>query len=323
MPEQPPVVIITRDIPGDPPQIPGATVLAGPAEPPSREAVLARVRGAAVVITMFSDRVDRAFLESAGTGLRGVCNFAVGVDNIDLVACRERGVIVTNTPDAVTEGTANMAIGLLLAVARRIVEGDRFVRSGAWSRRAPLSMAEMLGPELAGATMHIVGAGRIGRATALRARALGMRVLYTARSGKPEMESSPIDARRVGLDDGLRLADVVSMHTPLTDETRHLLDRRRIGLLKQRCIVINTARGPVIDEAALAAALSEGRIYGAGLDVFEREPEVHAPLLSHDRVVLTPHIGSGEWHWRRLMSRMVLDAAEAILHGREPEHRVV
>ncbi len=323
MSEEQALVVVTRAVPGDPVSIEGARVLVGPTETPTRESTLERVRGASVVITMFTDEVDAAFLDAAGPGLRGVCNFAVGYNNIDLDACRERGVVVANTPDVVTEGTANMAIGLLLAVARRIVEGDRFVRSGEWERRAPLAMGEMLGPELAGRTLQIVGAGRIGYATALRAKAFGMEVIYTSRRRKLAFEGAPVCGRWVELEEGLREADVVSVHTPLTPETRHLLNAERLAMLKPDAIVINTSRGPVIDEAALAEALRARRIWGAGLDVLEDEPRVHPGLLGLDNVVMTPHVGSGEWRWRAEMTRMCERSAAAILRGDEPEHRVV
>ena len=272
---------------------------------------------------MFTDEVDAAFLDAAGQQLRGICNFAVGYNNIDLNACKEHGIVVTNTPDAVTEGTANMAMGLLLAVARRIVEGDRFARSGEWGKRAPLGMGEMLGLGLAGRTIHIVGAGRIGYATALRARAFGMGVIYTSRRRKLACEGAPLCGRWGELEEGLRQADVVSMHTPLTDETRHLLNADRLAMLKPDAMVINTSRGPVVDEAALAEVLREKRIWGAGLDVFEEEPKVHLGLGELDNVVMMPHVGSGEIRWRNEMTRMCEASARAILAGEEPEHRVV
>ncbi len=323
MSDERPVVVVTREVPGDPVEIEGARVVVGPEGVPTREQTLERVRGASVVITMFTDEVDAGFLDAAGDRLRGVCNFAVGYNNIDLPACRARGVVVTNTPDAVTEGTANMAMGLLLAVARRIVAGDRFVRGGEWPKRAPLGMGEMLGPELSGRVMHIVGAGRIGYATALRAKAFGMQVIYTSRRRKLAFEGAPLCGRWVDLEEGLRQADVVSLHTPLTDETRHLLSADRLALLKPDAMVINTSRGPVIDEAALAEALRERRIWGAGLDVFEHEPRVNPGLLELDNVVMTPHVGSGEWKWRAEMTRMCEASARDILRGEEPEHRVV
>lgn len=323
MREDLPIVVITREIPGDPIEIEGVKVRPGPADAPDRDRLLAMVEGATVVVSMFSDSIDRAVLDAAGPRLRGVCNFAVGYNNIDLDACRERGIVVTNTPDAVTEGTANMAVGLLLSVARRIAEADRFVRSGAWAGQAPLSMGDWMGLDLAGKTLHIVGAGRIGYATAVRAAAFGMRVIYTSRTPKPVFEQAPLAAERFSLDDGLARADVVSLHTPLTPETRHLLDRRRLGLLKPDAILINTSRGPVVDEAALVAALRERRIWGAGLDVMEDEPLLAAGLAELDNAVLTPHIGSAERRWRAEMTRMCERAARAIIAGQEPEHRVV
>lgn len=290
---------------------------------PTREEMFELVRGASVIVSMFMDRVDRELLDAAGPGLKGVCNFAVGYNNIDLELCKERGIAVTNTPDAVTEGTANLGFLLLLACARRLLESDRFARTGAWAEHGPLNMMDFLGLELTGRVIHIVGAGRIGYAMALRARAFGMDVIYTSRGRKIDFEIAPLCARRVELDEGLRLADVVSIHTPLTPETRHLLNKERIGMLKPEAIVVNTSRGPTIDEAALAAALKAKRIWGAGLDVFEEEPRVHPDLVGLDNVVMTPHIGSAERRWRETMSRMCEANAQAILEGREPPNRVV
>lgn len=290
---------------------------------PTRDELLDVVRGASVIVSMFMDKVDRELLDAAGEGLKGVCNFAVGYNNIDLELCRDRGIAVTNTPDAVTEGTANIGFLLLLASARRLIEADRFTRTGAWVEHGPLSMTDFLGLELTGRVIHIVGAGRIGYAMALRARAFGMDVIYTSRSRKIDFEIAPVCARRVDLEEGLRVADVVSIHTPLTPETRHLLNRERIGMLKREAIVVNTSRGPTIDEAALAEALREKRIWGAGLDVFEEEPVVHPELAKLDNVVMSPHIGSAERRWRETMSRMCEANAQAILEGREPPNRVV
>ncbi len=290
---------------------------------PTRDELLDVVRGASVIVSMFMDKVDRELLDAAGEGLKGVCNFAVGYNNIDLELCQDRGIAVTNTPDAVTEGTANIGFLLLLASARRLIEADRFTRTGAWVEHGPLSMTDFLGLELTGRVIHIVGAGRIGYAMALRARAFGMDVIYTSRSRKIDFEIAPVCARRVDLEEGLRVADVVSIHTPLTPETRHLLNRERIGMLKREAIVVNTSRGPTIDEAALAEALREKRIWGAGLDVFEEEPVVHPELAKLDNVVMSPHIGSAERRWRETMSRMCEANAQAILEGREPPNRVV
>lgn len=315
----PPLVVIVRPVPGDP-SFPGCEVRTGADRALSRRELLGLVRGAAVVVTMFSHKVDAEFLDAAGDQLRGVCNFAVGVDNIDLAECARRGVTVTNTPHAVTEGTADMAWALLLAVTRRIVEADRFVRSGAWAERGPLGMTDLLGGDLTGRTLLIVGAGRIGYATATRSLGWGMRVLYTARSRHWEFELAPLAALRVELDEGLALADVVSIHTPLTPQTRHLIDERRLALMKPGAIVINTARGPVIDEPALARALAGGQLGGAGLDVFEQEPDVDSALLTLPNVVLAPHIGSASRRYREMMTAMVCEDAMAILSGRAPRH---
>lgn len=317
-----PIVAVTRRTPGVI-AVPGAEVRVlgdGRAE---RGALLGFVEGASVVCSMFTDRIDAELLDAAGAGLKGVCNFAVGYDNFDLEACRERGVIVCNTPDAVTEGTANLAFLLLLGAARRIIEADRYARSDDYPANGVLGMHDFMGQDLVGKLLLIVGAGRIGYATALRARAFGMRIGYVARSRHLDFEMAPLGGERFELEDGLRRADAVSVHTPLTPATRHLFNRERIGLLKPTAIVVNTARGPVIDEAALAEALEAGRLWGVGLDVFEREPEVHPVLRGHPRAVLTPHIGSAEERWRAAMAAMVSENAAAMLAGREPPNRVV
>lgn len=305
----------------------GVSVRDGLERAMTRAEVLEHIRGAHVVVTWVSERVDAEFLASAGPQLVGVCNFAVGVDNIDLEACRTRsggGVIVTNLPDAVTEGTADMAWALTLAVARRTVEADRFARSAEYSARGPLGPDEFLGQDLAGKTLHIVGAGRIGFAVAQRSVGWGMKVLYTARSAKPEFESALFRGERVSLEEGLKHADVVSLHTPLTPETRHLIGRRELSLLKPSAMLINTSRGPVVDESALVDALRERRIWGAGLDVFENEPTVHPGLLSLTNCVLSPHIGSAGMRSRMTMTRMTLSTAAALLRGeRSMTNRVV
>ncbi len=316
-----PVIAVTRRIPGAI-RVEGAEVRIAGDKVLSPSELRDFARDASILVTMYTDRVDDALLEAAGPRLRGVCNFAVGVDNFDFGACRRRGVVVTNTPDAVTEGTADMAWALALAAARRVVEGDRFARSGDWKRHGPLGMAEFMGLDFTGRTLLIVGAGRIGFATALRSRGWGMRVLYVARSRHWEFELAPLAAQRVSLEDGLAKADLVSVHVPLTPETRHIIDARAIGLMKPTAILVNTARGPVVDEAALASALKERRIWGAGLDVFEREPEVHPDLPGLDNVVMTPHLGSAAVRYREMMTEMVAENARAILAGREPPNRV-
>ena len=316
-----PLVSVTRAVPGEI-DVPGAEVRISGERALSRPELLRFIAGSRVIVTMFSDRVDDEFLDAAGPNLRGVCNYAVGYDRIDVAACARRGVIVTNTPDAVTEGTANLAWALILAVARRVVEADRFARSPEYAQRGPLGITEFLGRDLTGRKLLIVGAGRIGYAVALRSIGWGMRVQYVARTRHVDFELAPLGARRVTLDDGLRNADVISIHTPLTPDTRHLIDARALTLMKPTAILINTARGPVVDEAALAAALAERRIWGAGLDVFEEEPVVHPRLLALDNAVLTPHIGSAEDKYRRLMSEIVSENARAIIEGRDPPNLV-
>lgn len=320
-PRTTPIVAVTRRIPGQL-DIPGVDVrIAGP-DLPSRSQTLRFISGADIVIPMFTDRVDDQFLDSAGDRLRGICNFAVGYDNIDIEACRRRGVIVTNTPDAVTEGTADIAWALILAVARRLVEADRYARSEAYPARGPLAMDELLGADLTGRTLLIVGAGRIGFATAMRSIGWGMHVLYVARTPHWEFDLAPLAAEHVSLEEGLDRADVVSIHTPLSDETRHLIDARALALMKPTAILINTARGPVVDEAALADALNDGRLLGAGLDVYENEPAIHPDLIALDNTVLLPHIGSGARRYREMMTRMVAQNAAAILADKEPPNRI-
>ncbi len=313
--------VITRYVPG-PALIPGADVTIAPDERMPRADLLRFIRGADVIVSMFYDQVNDEFLDAAGPQLKGVCNYAVGYNNFDLAACKRRGVLVTNTPDAVTEGTANLAFALILATARRLAEADRYVRTGAFERDGNPGPAGWMGMHLTGQELLIVGPGRIGRAVALRALGFGMRIAYAGRSRKLEWELAPLAARRIELDEGLARADVVSIHTPLTPETRHLIDARRIALLKPTAIIVNTARGPIIDEAALADALAANKIYGAGLDVFEHEPKVHPRLLTLDNVVLAPHIGSAEKRYREIMTELACENAGAILAGKRPPNVV-
>lgn len=317
-----PLVAFCRAVPG-PVDIPGAEIHPGSDRALPRDKLLTAVRGAAVIVTWVSERVDAELLNAAGPGLRAVCNFAVGVDNIDLPECQRRGVIVTNTPDAVTQGTADMAWALILGVARRVNIADRFARSDEYAKVGPLGPDEFLGQDLTGRSLLIIGAGRIGYATALRSIGWGMRVLYASRRRNLEFEMAPLAAEQVPLEDGLRRADVVSIHTPLTNETRAMINAARLALLKPTAILINTARGPIIDEAALVEVLKARRIWGAGLDVFEREPEVHPGLRQLDNCLLSPHIGSASAWSRGMMTRMVCDNARAVLAGKEPPNRVV
>ncbi len=315
-------VRITRSIPGKL-CIPNACVQTLGADLATPDTLRPFVLGAHALVTMYTDPVNHELLDAAGEQLQIVNNFAVGYDNIDLQACKDRGVIVCNTPDAVTEGTANIAFLLMLSVARRLIQADRYARSTDYPSRGQLGMSDFMGLDLCGKELLIVGAGRIGYATALRAKSLGMTIAYVARSRHLEFEMAPLGARRVDLEQGLTQADVVSIHTPLTPDTRHLINAQRLGSMKPDAILINTARGPIVDESALSESLELGHLWGAGLDVYENEPVVHPGLIACDRVVLTPHIGSAEERWRRAMTQMVQTSITAVFDGQEPPNRVI
>ena len=315
-------VRITRAIPGKL-DLPNACVRVLSDGLSSSEAIRAFVSGADALVTMYTDRVDESLLDAAGDGLRIVNNFAVGYDNIDLEACKSRGIVVCNTPDAVTEGTANIAFLLMLSVARRLIQADRYARSEAYPANGQLGMADFMGLDLCGKELLIVGAGRIGYAMALRAKSLGMRIADVARTRHLDFEMAPLAARRVELEEGLRDADVVSIHTPLTSQTKHLINADRLAMMKKDSILVNTSRGPVVDESALVDALESGHLWGAGLDVYEQEPTVHPGLIACDRAVLTPHIGSAEQRWREAMTEMVQTNISAVFAGEEPLTRVV
>jgi len=280
--------------------------------PLSPDELRAVVVGAHGILTTPRDRVDASVLDAAGPQLRVVSNYATGTDNIDLDACTTRGIAVGNTPDAVVEPTADIAWLLILGAARRAFEGERLARSGDW---AGVSPNELLGVRLLDKTLLIVGAGKIGLATARRALGWRMRILYVARSRHPEFEAAPFNATRVELDDGLREADVVSLHTPLTPETRHLIDARRLALMKPGAILINTARGAVVDEAALVDALQQRRLRAAGLDVYENEPALHPGLAELDNAFLLPHLGSATEEDRHWMTEQAVANLVAGLKG--------
>lgn len=315
-------VVITRRVP--PPAVEllqqaGLNVdLIDQDDPPGRDELLRRVSGAAGLITMLSEKVDAALLAAAGRGLKVVANFAVGFDNIDLPACRQHGVRVTNTPGVLTDATADLAWALILSAARRVVEGDQLVRSGRWTGWTPL---QLLGLQLTGSTLGIVGAGRIGTATALRSQGFGMRVLYTDSQANRELEQK-LGALQVDLPQLLATADVVSLHVPLTPESRHLIGAAELKTMKPTAILINTARGPIIDEAALIEALRDRRLAAAGLDVYEHEPRLTPGLADLPNVVLLPHLGSAATATRQKMSQMVAENVIAVLRGQEPPNPV-
>lgn len=275
------------------------------------------IHGSGAVLGMLSDPFTREVIESVPE-LKVIATYAVGYNNIDIACCRERGIRVCNTPDVLTEATAELAFALLLAVSRRIVEGDRFTREGRFTGWEP---GLMLGVELAGKTCGVIGLGRIGAAFARRARASGMDVIYTNRSESPH--AAAVQARRVPLEELLRTADVVSIHTPLNAESAGLLSRERLALLKADAILVNTARGQVVDEAALVELLRARRIFGAGLDVFEREPELSPGLVDLPNVVLAPHAGSATRETRAKMGELCAQAIIDVLEGREPRNAVV
>lgn len=271
------------------------------------EQLRAAVAGKHALITMLTEKVDAALLD-AGPDLKVVANVAVGFNNIDVAACRARGVICTNTPDVLTESVADFTWALILAVTRRLSEGERVLRRHEWKGWA---FDYMLGTELRGKQLGLVGLGRIAAAVAARASVFGVRVAYSSRSDK----GLP-GAQRMSLDELLVSSDVVSLHVPLTPETTHLIDRKALTRMKRSAYLINTARGPVVDEEALAWALKERLIAGAALDVYEREPIVHPDLFELDNVLLVPHLGSGTTETRTAMADLAADNVVAVLSGR-------
>ena len=279
-----------------------------------REQLLALVEGVDVAVTMLVDRVDDEFLDAAGPSLRGICNVAVGFDNVDLAACARRGVVVTNTPGVLDNATADLAFALLLAARRRLGEGERLVRAGKPWR---FGLNFMVGHDLSGGRLGIVGLGGIGARVGARGRGFGMEIAYFGRRESPH--AAELEATRLDLDELLATSDAVSLHTPFTPETRHLIGARELALMKPTATLVNTARGAVVDEEALVAALRDGQIAGAGLDVYEHEPDVHPGLLELENVVLLPHIGSATVETRAAMGELAARNAIAIARGEAPE----
>lgn len=275
-----------------------------------------RVEEAMGILCFPGDLVDRSTIERGGR-LRVIATASVGYDHIDVSAARERNVTVTHTPGVLTDATAELTFALMLAAARRVVEADRFVRSGAWRG---FRFDLLLGLELAGSTLGVVGAGRIGTAVIERARAFGMRIFYTNRNPRPALDAG--GAERVSLDALLCKSDVVSLHVPLSTETHHLIGTRELALLKPGAILVNTARGPIVDEAALVEGLRAGRPAAAGLDVFEHEPLLSPGLIELENVVLLPHLGSATARTRRRMAASAVTDLLAVLEGRAPCHAV-
>ena len=275
----------------------------------------AAIAGADSVVTLLHDRVDEAFLDAAGPGLRVVSNVAVGYDNIDVPACAARGVIVTNTPGVLTDATADLAFSLILIATRRLGEGERLIRAQTpWT----WSLSFMLGTGIQGKTLGIVGLGQIGTAVARRGRAFGMEIAYAGRRRAGSELEAELGARQLPLADLLATADVVSLHCPLNAETRGLIGAGELRTMKPTAFLVNTTRGPVVDEAALSEALRSGTIAGAGLDVYEREPEVHPGLLELENVVLLPHLGSATVETRTAMAVLAARNAVSVLAGEGP-----
>src|SRR5918995_2539030 len=285
----------------------------GPATPTALRQGLSQAVAAIVTLT---DRIDADILASARE-LKVLANYAVGYNNIDLDAAQRRGIAVANTPDVLTDATADLTWALLLAAARRVVEGDRLVRSGQWTGWTP---TQLLGAAVAGSTVGIVGMGRIGQAVARRAAGFRMQVIYHSHRAVDALPGAHWTSR--DLPDLLRESDIVTIHVPLTPETRHLIGAPEFALMRRTAILINTARGPIVDESALVTALQERTIAGAGLDVFEDEPKIHPHLASMPQVVLLPHLGSATLATRVEMGMICLKNIEAILAGRPAPNRV-
>ncbi len=265
-----------------------------------RDEMLRRLVGKDALICLLTDKVDAAVLDAAAA-LKVIANIAVGYDNIDVAAARQRGIVVTNTPDVLTEAVAEFTWALILGIARRVSEGDRLIRAGAWKGWA---LDFMLGMELRGKQLGIIGGGRIGRAVAAKAPAFGMTAVFARRD--------------MALDELLVTSDVISIHAPGTPETRHLINKRTLARMKRSALLVNTARGSIVDEEALAWALGERLIAGAALDVYEREPAIHPELKNHENVLLAPHLGSATRETRTAMAELAVRNVFAVLKGEDP-----
>ena len=283
--------------------------------PPPREELLRRVAGRDGVLTLLTDRVDDEFLDAAGRKLRVVSNYAVGFDNIDVAACARRGIPVGNTPGVLTETTADLAWALLMAAARRLPEGDRYVRAGNWKTWGPLLL---LGPDVHGSTIGIVGFGRIGQAVARRAQGFGMEILYHDVHELPAEVTKPLGATFLPLEELLPRSDYVSLHVNLSPVTRHLINAETLSWMKPTAVLVNTSRGPVVDQAALADALRSGVIWAAGLDVTDPEPiPMDDPLVALDNCLIVPHIASASRATRGKMAAMAAANLVAGVRGEQ------
>jgi len=287
----------------------------GEETPISRDEMLKRVSGANVIVSLLTEKIDEEVLASAGNDLKAVCNVAVGYNNIDVAACKNKNVLVTNTPGVLTDATADIAMALILMTTRRLSEGERVIRNQdpwAWG------MFYMLGSSIQNQTLGILGMGQIGIATALRAKSFGMKIIYTRRNRLDEKIEKELSAQYVSLDELLQQSDIVSLHCPYSTETHHLISDAQLSKMKKTSYLINTARGPIVNEEALANALINKTIAGAGLDVYENEPKVNEKLLKLDNVVLLPHLGSATVETRTAMATTAANNALEILSGNKP-----
>lgn len=284
----------------------------------SRAELIDRSGSTTGLLSFLTDTVDADVLKAA-PNLRVVANFAVGFNNIDVSTATRLGIAVTNTPGVLTESTADFTWALLMAVSRRVCEGDRFVREGRFDAWGPQML---LGHDVFGKTLGLIGLGRIGRAVARRAQGFRMKVLYNGPDAIPDDIVRELGVERVDIQEMFRRSDFISIHVPLLPSTKHLLDDEAFQLMKPNCIVINTSRGPVVNEQALVRALAARKIAGAGLDVYEREPQIEPELLRMDNVVLAPHIASASWDTRMKMCSMAADNLTAVLEGIRPPNLV-
>lgn len=286
--------------------------------PLAYDELLKEAKGRDAIITMLSDRIDARLMQEAAN-LKIVANYAVGYDNIDVKAATAKGIVVTNTPGVLTDSTADMAWALLFSITRRIVEGDKLSRAGKFTGWAPMML---LGGDLVGKTLGIIGAGRIGTAMAMRSRGWNMRVLYMTQQSRNAVLEEMLGAQRVNLEMLLRQSDFISLHAPLSEKTRHLIGAKELSLMKRTAYLINTGRGAVIDEAALVHTLRNKQIAGAGLDVYEEEPKLKPGLAELDNVVLAPHLGSATNETRAKMAVMAAENIVAVLHNQRPNNCV-
>ena len=313
-----PKVVITRKLPGV--ALSGVrkratTVVPDRDGPMSRKELLRKVRGASGILCTLADRIDAAVMDAAGGSLFVISNFAAGVNNIDVAEATRRGIRVCNTPDVLTEATADLGFALLMAAARRFSEAERFLRAGKFTGWDPWGF---LGVPVYGRTLGIVGMGKIGSAVAARARGFEMRILYHNRTRLPKAREDALRARYVRLGELLSGSDFVVLCVPLTSDTRGMIGRDRLRGMRKKAVLVNISRGEVVDEKALAGALAEGRIFAAGLDVYEKEPKIHPGLLRASSAVLLPHLGSATTETRERMGRLATENLLAVLAGNDP-----